>query len=115
MKKSLANTFRLQLLTDSETLFNVKYGIHKLKKKRMIDVNAEREASNDGIKNDIIPIRRKYNPAGSMTRNCISSEICNRNREKSIALRGISISKIPIYSSAYEKRKVLMFKQYMAV
>lgn len=39
----------------------------------MIDIKAAREAYDEGIVVDIIWVRRKYNPAGAMTKSGIAS------------------------------------------
>lgn len=69
LKQMLKKTLKIQILTDSETLFNVIVRNGPTKEKRlMIDGLAAREAYNSGIVDDIVWIRRKYNLGDSMTK-----------------------------------------------
>lgn len=69
MKKILKRTFKIKLLTDSETLFNVVIRNASTTERRlMIDIKAAREAYNEGTINDVVWIRRDYNLADAMTK-----------------------------------------------
>lgn len=72
MEKNL----KMQVLTDSETLFNfIISNVPTTEKRLMIDVKAAREAYNEGIIDDVIWILRKYNLADAMKKASIVPEL----------------------------------------
>lgn len=75
LRPMVRKTLKLQVLTDSEMLFNVIITDASTTAKRlMIDVKAGREAYNEGIIDDVIWVRRKYNLADAMTKASILPE-----------------------------------------
>lgn len=78
----LKKTLKIQILTDSETLFYVIVRNASTTERRlMIDVQAAREAYNDGIIDDIIWIERKYNLADAMTEKEVMPEFVEKTLE----------------------------------
>lgn len=74
-REELGKTIKIKWLTDSKILFSVIIrNASSTEKRLIIDVKAAREAYNDGIIDDIIWIRRKYNPGGAMAKAAILSE-----------------------------------------
>ena len=64
----LKKTIKIQILTDSETLFNVIVRNGPSKEKRlMIDGLTARESYIKGMIDDIVWLRRKYNLGDAMT------------------------------------------------
>lgn len=63
----LGKTLKIEVLKKSETLFHVTIrNLSTAENRFMIDVKAEREAYRNGIIDDIIWIRRKYNRVADM-------------------------------------------------
>lgn len=61
LKETLGKNLKIELLKDSDTLFNlIIWNESTTEKRLMIDVKAEREAYNDGIINDILWIRTQH-------------------------------------------------------
>lgn len=66
LRKILSKNLKIQILTDSETLFNVIIrNAFTTGRMLMIDTNTEREAYNKGIVNHYIWTGREYNMADS--------------------------------------------------
>ena len=69
IRQMLNRTLKKEVLTDSETLFNVITRNKAAKEKRLIiDIEWAREAYNKGIIEDIKWIRREYNLGDAMTK-----------------------------------------------